>query len=262
MTAMNNATSARWAVVAAIAMAGLLAPAAAQAADGPSVRVTRHGTGRIVMEVADKTVTVRKDVSADRSVVTLTTPNDRLILIVRRGVLSLSGPAGDVTMEGGGVGEYGQVLAVLQSSEAAASARTLLATIAEGPDTFVGQSMLLTRALLESGSGSSKAMTLHQEWAEERAAARAGARRVALSGRPQVFKVAVSDMVQQRGPGECWDLYSAEALRIANDFGECTDDLRWYEAHKWAGCSLIYAVRSEAAMAWFIACNGGVPFSG
>lgn len=57
-------------------------------------------------------------------------------------------------------------------------------------------------------------------------------------------------------------MYSAEALRIANDFGDCTDDLKWYEAHKWAGCSLIYAVRSEAAMAWFIACNGGAPFSG
>ncbi|MSO49581.1 MAG: hypothetical protein EXQ49_06720 [Acidobacteria bacterium] len=160
---MNTATCARWAGVAAIAMAGLLAPTAAAAADGPSVRVTRHGAGRAVMEVADKTVTVRKDVSADRSVVTLTTANDHLTLIVRRGILSLTGPAGDVTMKRGGVSEYGQVLALLQGSEAAARARTLLATVTEGPDTFVGQSMLLTRTLLESASGSSKAMTRHQE---------------------------------------------------------------------------------------------------
>ena len=62
-----------------------------------------------------------------------------------------------------GVSEYGQVLALLQDSEAAARARTLLATVTEGPDTFVGQSMLLTRTLLESASGSSKAMTRHQE---------------------------------------------------------------------------------------------------
>ena len=50
--------------------------------------------------------------------------------------------------------------------------------------------------------------------------------------------------------------------RIADDFADCTDGLEWYEVHKWAGCSLIYAVRAEGAMAWFIACNGGVPFRG
>jgi hypothetical protein len=262
MRAMNNATCVRWAGVAAIAMAGLLAPAGAAGADGPSVRVTRHGTGRVVMEVADQAVRIRKDVSADRSVLTLTTATDHLILMVRRGVLSLSGPAGEVTMDGGGVAEYGQVLAVLQGSEAAARARTLLAQVAEGPDTFVGQSVLLTRALLESGSGSSKAMAQHQQWAERRVAARAGAKQGHLSGRPQVVRAAFSDLAPQRGPGDCWDIYAEEAIRIADDFSDCTDDLRWYEAHKWAGCSLVYAVRSEGAMAWFIACNGGVPFSG
>ncbi len=106
MRAMNNATRVRWAGVAAIATAGLLAPAAGAWADGSTVRVRRHGIGRVLMAVADKTVTVRKDVSADRSVVTLTTENDRLTLIVRRGVLSISGPAGDVTMEED-VAEYG-----------------------------------------------------------------------------------------------------------------------------------------------------------
>ena len=44
-------------------------------------------------------------------------------------------------------------------------------------------------------------MTLHQEWAEERAAAHAGARRATLSGRPQVFKVCLlytSDAADER----------------------------------------------------------------
>ncbi len=262
MTAMNKATRVRVVLAAAIVMYCLLTPGAAAAADGPTVRVTRPSAGRIVMEVVDSSVTVRKDVSADRSVVTMTTANDHLILIVRRGVLSLSGPSGAMTMDGGGVAEYERVLAVLQGSEAAARARTLLAQVADGPDSFVGQSVLLTRALLESGVGGSSAMTQHQRWVQDRAAASAATRQARSSGRPQVVKVVLTALVEQRGPGDCWDLYSAEALRIANDFGDCTDALRWYEAHKWAGCSLIYAVRSEAAMAWFISCNGGIPFSG
>ena len=138
-------------------------------------------------------------------------------------------------------------------------ARRLLEQITEGPDSFVGQSMLLTRAILELGTGSVDALNQHQRWVAERAAQMAAS--VRFGGRPMVFRAAFLD-APQKSPGDCWDAYEKEALRIAEDFAECTADLYWYEAHKWAGCSLIYAVRSEGAMAWFISCNGGVPFSG
>lgn len=258
MNAMNKERRAYvWGPLLA-ALAVLLAPAAAAAADSPTVRVTRPAAGRVVLEVADGTVAVRKELTADQSVVTLTTAKDRLSIAVRRGVLTISGPGGALTIAGGSGVDSGRLLTVLQRSEAARRARTLLGLLNEGPNTFVGQSMLLTRAILELGSGSVDALNQHQQWVAERAAQMPALNRA--QGRPMLIRAAYLAPAQQ-GPGDCWDLYSKEAIRIAKDFEECTDDLYWYEAHKWAGCSLIYAVRAEGAMAWFISCNGGVPFN-
>lgn len=247
-----------WMVVAAMILA---APAMAVAGlDDPEVRVTRLSAGRIAWDVANDAVTVRKEIAPDRSVVTMATATDRLTLTVRRGVLTVSGPGGTVSI-GGGAADYDRLLVLLQRSDVAAEARALLARVTDGPDTFVGQSVLLTRSILEVGTGSAGALNQHQRWVSGRAAAMA-ARPGRAMGRFTVIRAAWSGEDQSRTAGECWDIYSKEAIRIADDFAECTDDLRWYEAHMWAGCSLIYAVRSEAAMAWYISCNGGIPFSG
>lgn len=241
------------------ALVVLLVPAAAAAADSPTMRVTRPAAGRIVLDVADDTVAVRKELTADRSVLTLTTAKDRLSITVRRGVLTISGPRGAVTIDPGAGLESDRLLMVLQQSEAAAKARTLLAKVSEGPNTFVGQSVLLTRALLEIGTGSVDAFNQHQRWVAEKAAQIPALRQV-LPG-PRVIRASYT-AEPQTTPGYCWDVYAKEAIEIADEFADCTDDLYWYEVHKWAACTVIYTVRSEAAMAWFIACNGGVPFSG
>ena len=240
------------------AVVGLLCPGTAAAADSPTIRVTRPAAGRTVLDVADNTVAVRKELTPDQSIVTLTTERDRLTIAVRRGVVTISGPGAALTVGAGAGVDTDRLLTVLQRSEAARRARVLLGRLEEGPNSFVGQSMLLTRAILELGTGSVDALNQHQRWVAERAAQMAVPSRPA--GRPMVFRAAFLE-APQKGPGDCWDAYEKEALRIAQDFAECTDDLRWYEAHKWAGCSLIYAVRSEGAMAWFISCNGGVPFN-
>ena len=241
------------------AMVVLLTPAVAAAADSPTVRVTRPAAGRIVLDVADDTVAVRKELTADRSAVTLTTARDRLSITVHRGVLTISGPRGAVTLGPGEGMESDRIVMLLQQSEAAARARTLLAAVSDGPNTLVGQSVLLTRALLEVGTGSVDAFNQHQRWVAERAAQIPALRR-ALPG-PRVIRASYSAEPQST-PGYCWDTYAKEAIEIADEFADCTDDLSWYEVHKWAACTVIYTVRSEAAMAWFIACNGGVPFQG
>lgn len=239
------------AVMVAAALAG---PWSARAIAGPTeVRVTR-APGRVVLDVADEHVKIRKEVRADQSIATITTAADSLVLTVRRGALTVSGPWGSMAMGTDAGAAYDRLLVVLQRSDAAAKARALLGQVKDGPDTFTGQSLLLTRSILEFGTGSTAAMAEHRQWVAQRAAALAKASQTA----PVVAKITW----QSRGPGDCWDLYSAEAIRIAMDFEECTEKLRWYEAHRWAGCSLIYAVRAEGAMAWFIACNGGVPFRG
>ncbi|MEO6223883.1 MAG: hypothetical protein ABIP90_11600 [Vicinamibacterales bacterium] len=245
--------------VLATALAILFVPVAAAEADTPTVRVTRPVAGRIVLDVADDTVAVRKEITADRSVVTLTTAKDRLSITVRRGMLTISGPGGAMSMDPARRVDADRLLVLLQRSDAAARARTMLAMVSEGPNTFAGQSLLLTRAILEVGTGSVNALNQHQQWVAERAAAMPWPGQ--SQGAPRVIRASYLESTQ-KGPGDCWDLYSKEAIRIAQDFAECTDDLKWYEAHLWAGCSLVYAVRSEGAMAWFISCNGGVPFHG
>ena len=241
------------------AVMAMLGPVAEAAADTPTVRLTRPAVGRVVLDVADETVAIRKEISGDRSEVTMTTNRDRLSISVRRGVVTVSGPGGSITVDPSEEADSDRLLMVLQRSDAARRARALLARVEDGPNSFIGQSVLLTRSILEIGTGSVNALNQHRKWVAERAAQVAVPART--PGAPMVIRASF-DLLQKYGPGDCWDLYSKEAIRIADDFADCTDDLRWYEAHKWAGCSLIYAVRSEAAMAWFISCNGGVPFSG
>ena len=241
-------------MAAVMVAASLAGPWSARAVAGPTdVRVTR-APGRVVLELADEHVKIRKEVRADQSTATITARTDSLVLTVRRGVLTVSGPWGSMVMGADGGAAYDRLQAVLQRSDAAARARVLLGRVTDGPDTFTGQSLLLTRSILEFGTGSTAALAEHRQGVAQRAAE--------LAKAPKAVPTMARISWQSRGPDDCWDLYSAEAIRIAKDFEECTEGLAWYEAHKWAGCSLIYAVRAEGAMAWFIACNGGLPFNG
>ena len=254
MEIMAFRTGVRRGMAALMVAAALAGPGTAWAGAGTAdVRVTR-APGRVVFDVADDRVAIRKEVRADQSIATLTTRTDSLVLTVRRGVLTVSGPWGSMTAGSEAGAAHDRLLMVLQRSDAAARGRALLERVTNGPETFTGQSLLLTRSILEWGTGSTAAVTEHRQWVAQRAAELARTAKAV----PAVARISW----QSRGPGDCWDLYSAEAIRIAKDFEDCTADLAWYEAHKWAGCSLIYAVRAEGAMAWFIACNGGLPISG
>jgi hypothetical protein len=241
-----------------IATVVLLIPTLAAAADNPTVRVTRPGAGRVVLDVSDNTVAVRKDMTAERSVVTMATPTEQVSMTLRRGVVTITGPRETVSVAGGTNRDVERLVAALQGSEAASRARVLLARVTDGPDTFTGQSLLLTRAILEMGTGSEAALSQHREWMSDRAVALAR-RPSAAPMRPMLVRVSRLESVQSRTPGECWDIYSLEVLRIYNDLVACKDELRWYEVHKLAGCTLIWAIRVEAAAMWFISCSGGIP---
>jgi len=235
-------------------------PASAMAGE-VEVRVTRPAPGRVILEVADATVAVRKEVTLGQSTVTITTPTERVVLTVRRGVLSFSGTHGRRPIDWQAGRQNQDLLEELGRSTAVALARDLLAQVPDGPGSFVGQSLLLTRAILEAGTGGVEALRTYYGWVSDRAASSAAGSTDRASGRPRVILAGLEGM-QLHGPDECWDLYSKEAIRIAEDFSDCTKDLEWYQVAQWTGCTLIYTVRAEGAMAWFIACNGGMPFRG
>lgn len=233
-------------------------PAQVPASDGPDVTVTRLAGARVLIEVAEAGVSVRKEIAADASHATITTAKDELHLRVLRGQMTVSSPGGTVTIRGGGADEVAQLMAVLQRSDAAVKGLALLKRVPANTRDFGRHSLLLTRAILELGTGPSDAISLHRRGVAEDRARRLTARPVGAT----VTRVALQEGTQDRGPGQCWDMYAAEAIRIADDFLDCTADLRWYDALGWAGCSLIYTVRSEAAMFWLVSCSGGFPFSG
>lgn len=217
----------------------------------PKISVTRLAGGRALIEVKDAGVSIRKEVSANASHVTISTRQDEVQLRVVRGQLTASTPGGTVSVSSANAEDMARLMAVLQRSEAASRGRELLKRLPADPRDFGQQALLLTRAVLELAHGPSPALTRHREWlADER-------RRLG-SHTAGVVKAGLQD----RGPGDCWDLYSKEAIRIADDFSDCTDDLKWYDGLGWSGCSLLYTIRAEAAMFWFIGCNGGIPFKG
>jgi hypothetical protein len=244
-------------LVGAVVLSGLV-PGAALAQSSavgtePKVTVSRLAGGRAVIEVSDADVTIRKELTGDASHVTITTRRDEVQLRVVRDQLTVSTPGGTVAVSAARPEEMARLMAVLQRSEAASRGRDLLRRVPSNPKDVGQQSLLLTRAVLELAHGASPALASHRQWVARERARLGGP----VSG-PAVTRVGL----QTRGPGDCWDLYSKEAIRIAEDFAECTDGLKWYDALGWAGCSLIYTIRAEGAMFWFISCNGGIPFQG
>lgn len=235
-------------------------PATAQPAsppDEPRVTVTRAAGGRVLVEVAEPGVSIRKEVAADASHVVIATPTDELQVRVAKGQMVVSTPRGSVTINGGRVQEMEQLMSILQRSDAAVRGLALLKRVPANARNFGQQALLLTRAVLELATGPSQAVATHRAWVRQE-------RERLLAVRPAgatVSRVSL-EVGQTPGPGDCWDQYAKEAVRIAEDFSECTDDLKWYDVLGWAGCSLIYTVRAEGAMAWYISCNGGVPFQG
>jgi hypothetical protein len=254
-----------------IAMAAILlglitlpASAGAQTGNtpGPAVTVTRLAGARVLVEVAGVGVAIRKEIARDSSHVVITTPKDELHVRVTGREMVVSTPGGTITVGTGRADEIAQLMAVLQRSDAAVRGLALLKQVPANARNFGQQALLLTRAVLELGSGPSTAVATHRGWVQQERERRA-ARRLGLpASGATVTRVGLQSGSQDRGPGDCWDAYAEEAIRIADDFVECSDDLSWYDALGWSGCSLIYTVRAEGAMFWFISCSGGFPFNG
>ncbi len=224
--------------------------------DVPTVKVTRVGPARVVVEVANANVSVRKEVTRDSSLVTITSRRDELQVHVARGRMVLSTPHGTVALEDDPAETVMRIVAVLQRSEAAALARTLLRQVPDTPRDFGSQTLALTRAVLEIGSGDASALASRRNWVEQE--------RIRLASQsptqPRLMRVTWQSSGSDRGPGDCWDVYAKEAIRIADDTLECIRGITgWFSYY---GCNIVYIVRAEAAMAWFIACSGGFPFSG
>lgn len=174
------------------------------------------------------------------------------------GTLSVTSRGGAAAITTGSADEVGQLMTVLQRSPAAAAGRTLLKRVAGEPGDPGQHMLLLTRAVLELGMGASDAVLIHRQWTR----AQQDRLRDRQPLQPRVVKASYQSGGGDRGPGDCWDEYAKEAIRIAHDYVDCLTGVPWWNVVKSTGCALVYTIRAEGAMWWFINCSGGFPFSG
>jgi hypothetical protein len=204
-------------------------------ATGLVIRLESGTPGHMTVDVTDGNTSIHKDLQGRTSMTTVAAGGERVSIAFDGKDLQVTGLAQPLRGSMTEPDSLSFAITSLRSNPAVRSAVALLDRLALEPDTPEGNALLLTRALLGSAPSARKI----QEWAHR------------MSAQPKVVRVA-----QSRGPGQCWDDYSGEALRIFDDYSECFAGCRWYQPFCEQTCEGIYALRSEMAFMWYFNCNG------
>jgi hypothetical protein len=206
---------------------------------GALIDVRRGTAGRLIVELKDRNVSVRREFirgasttilrSGSRQLSIRLSPNDMMVI------------DGDKTISGSLLvkDSLEEPVKYLRESSVVRAARALLDRSTLNADSFDGNALLLTRALLAAVTGDSTPTREYQSWA------------AAKIKEPRVVRA------QAKGPGQCWDMYAAEAMRIINDYIDCANSCNWSGWFCMSACGFLYDIRAEAAFMWFIDCSGG-----
>ena len=207
---------------------------------GATIVLRREASGVVTIKLKDKTVTVRKTLDRGTSTTAFASGNQRLVVTVKGDQVVVTTPGG--TWEGGprSMDTLNPAAAYFQKSATAIAVKRLLDRAVLRPDSLEGNALLLTRALLGSFFGDGIGAAQHQQWA-----------------RATMTRAKVLRAVAASGPGECWDQYAAESIRIADDYTDCANSCHWSGMFCMAGCGFLYEVRAEGAFMWYMRCSGG-----
>jgi hypothetical protein len=238
--------------VLSLVLAGLLAGASTAAAPTPPRAVNpaapdapivmrRDTSGKVTIELAEPGVAVRKTFDGTSVVTTLVAGKEQVAITLGSDKLSISAGGTRWSASLAELHTLETAVGALRASKAVDAGRRLLERTILRPDSIEGNAMLLTRALLGTILGDGTSTQEYQRWAMTRTQ---GAR----IERAQKH---------EHGPGECWDEYSIEAIRIASNYIDCAQLCHWKGWWCMAGCGLIYNIRAEGAFMWFMKCNGG-----
>jgi hypothetical protein len=197
-------------------------------AEGLGVRVTK----RIGPEIVKIRIEVAKDV------VDLEANAKGLVKLARRGrsvVLNMAAR------------DQQQVAEARRMTEGSAALKAFDALIValEGDSRLVAQSMLTTWGLLNVVRGNDAAvMSL--------------ANRVKAAGAGRGPYTPVRFTIDREGPTQCWQEYAYSVFVYYTQYAECLVDYGWIPGMV-AVCSFEWAVKSELAWFWLIACSGDLP---
>jgi hypothetical protein len=188
-------------------------------------------------------VRAEKTVAADRLVLVLKAEADQVTIRVDGGGRIAATRGGKTrTLTAGAVSktDLAAMRSLLDGSDAVAAFRLMAASLEERGGGAAVESTVISGALVSLLDGDVAAPGR----LAQRIIARAAARVRLASG--------------QRTSGECWDVYSREALRIADETEECLKRQWWNPLHT-AACGAEFVIRAELNWFWLIACSGGFP---
>jgi hypothetical protein len=197
-------------------------------AEGLGVRVTK----RIGPEIVKIRIEVAKDA------VDLEANSKGHVRLSRRGrTVTLNMAARDQKM-------IAEARRMTEGSSALKSFDALI-TALEGDSRLVAQSMLTTWGLLNAVRGNDAALL-----------SIANRVRPAAAGKGPFTPVRFT--LDREGPTQCWQEYAYSVFIYYAEFAECLVDYAWIPGMA-AVCSFEWAVKSELAWFWLIACSGDLP---
>ena len=212
---------------------------------GAEIRVFTGDERELLLELQDERVFISKLVQPSGIELKVRAGGDAITISLgagsQSGRMSVVGSAGRVLVAPGAVGDLARARALIGRSPAVERAVSLLGRVRVRQDSPVHLAILTTRAWLESATGPSAAAAEIVAW-NRGLRQQLVTRRVAL----------------QQGPGDCWDQYAKEAIRIATDYEDCLKDLAWYEIFDAMACATVYDVRALGAFAWWLKCIGAM----
>ena len=226
---------------------GLAVPAAKPTVettiDGPTgatLTTTRSGGG-VTIGLQAGPLAITKRVSPGKSITTILQGTEQVSLTIEASRLTVTAGPTPIVLDGRDPGAFGRVRTALAGSRSVAAARQVLDRLAVDPHTFGGQEWLLSRAVLGTLVGDPQPSRAYHQTLE------------ALVRQPRLVKAGLA-----AGPEQCWDEYAAWAIKIWDQYTDCTSNLKWYDLVDGSACAAIYDLQAEMAMSWLWSCSGGI----
>jgi len=208
------------------------------AASGAVVRLYQRTPSDLTMEIEGGEVLFTKRFGIPSSEITIASAKDRIAFVVAPMLLTVSSPSGTVRMTPATAETIKPRLeALIRSSSAYRAGVALLKRVTVNDRTPLNLLILPARAFLEGAVGDNTARVAMREWA----------RRVSVA--PRIVRVGF-----QKSPGECWELYSQEAIEAWIELEDCIKSAPWPGWPYSTACWGIYNIRAVGAAAWWAKC--------
>jgi hypothetical protein len=216
---------------------------AKDSSSGAELRVFKGAAREMQVDIEGAGVLVRKRMRPGAVELVLASGAERVSVSFEAGALTVTGPSGTARATTAAPGELSRARAILVDSRVLAKAVVMVGKVGVRKDTPVYQMLLSTRAILESALGRRAAAEELADWSH------------GLKSQPAARRIAF----EQEGPGDCWALYSREAIAAYIEYESCMMQEQWWDIFGQTACAFIYDLRALGAAIWWLNCIGAWP---